>query len=154
MLSETKGQITSTARAFCPMMVQQRVIPGSKSDICNVYKTWDVLISIITLYLVCWAVNNPWVSTMKIFSLPSSNKDQTPIALGPRALNFPKIFFQLALHTTYKLDLVWLSWKPDSLLFRFLSCHPCLLEDPKAIQLIVYPWNHWSKHPIILERQR
>lgn len=48
MLLESKGQITSTARAFCAMVVQQSVIPGSKSDIFNVYKIWDVLISSIT----------------------------------------------------------------------------------------------------------
>lgn len=158
MLLESKGQITPTGRAFCPMVGQQSVIPGSKSDIFNVYKNWDVLISIITPYLVCWTVNNnPWVPTMKTPSLQSSNKDQKPIALGPRPLNLPKIFFSslpfLCL-TAYKLDLVWLSWIPDSLLFWFLSCHPCLLEEPKAIQLIVYSRNHWCKHLIILERLR
>lgn len=153
----SQGQITSTARALCPMVVQQGVISGSKSDICNVYKIRYVLISITAPYLVCWAVNNdPWVSIMKIPSLQSSNKDQKPIALGPKPLNFPKIFSSLPFLclTAYKLDLVWLSWIPDSLLFRFLSCHPCLLEEPKAIQLLLYSQNYWSKHPIILERQR
>lgn len=157
MLLETEGQIASTARAFCLMVEQQGVIPGSKSGICSVSKIWDVLISIITPYLVCWAVNNnSEVSTMKIPSPQSSNKDQKPIALGPRPFNFPKIFSSLPFLslTVYKLDLVCLSWIPDSLLFRFLSCHPCLLEEPKAIQLIVYSRNHWSKHLIILERQR
>lgn len=116
-----------------------------------------MFISIIRLYVLCWAVNNNlWVSTMKISSLQSSNKEQKPIALGPRPLNFPENFSSLSFIclTAYKLDLVWLSWKPDSLIFRFLSHHPYLLEEPKAIQLIVYSWNYWSTHPIILERQR
>lgn len=109
------------------------------------------------LCVLCWAVNNSlWVLTMKISSLQSSNKEQKPIALGPRPLNFPENFSSLPFIclTAYKLDLVRLSWKPDSLIFRFLSHYPCPLEEPKATQLIVYSWNRWSTHLIILERQR
>lgn len=116
-----------------------------------------MFIAIIALCVLFWAVNNTlWVSTMKISPLQSSNKEQKPIALGPRPLSFPENFSSLLFIClrAYKMNLLWLSWKPDSFIFRFLSHHPCLLEEPKAMQWIVYSCNRWSTHPIILQRQR
>lgn len=116
-----------------------------------------MFISVIAPCVLCWAVNNNlWVSIMKISSLQNSNKEQKPIALGPRPLSFHENFSSLPFTClrAYKLNLVWLPWKPDSFIFRFLSHHPCLLEEPKAMQLIVYSWNRWSTHLIILQRQR